>query len=254
MGLCGYGESRLARRRFALPLIDQALEWAFEQYNSSPELRAYSREFGHVLWSADGANLQPGARVVSSTAEEVSLYVEDVVQEMLSDYSNDIASLAGDMHAHIREAQSWMAHFPSDGDVSEFSAACDLYEFDPPLDKGIDCVPVAPKFQLVQSLLFGDAFVLKAVEGRQVFLSVAEQRRSMRQIAAAYRDWHSQCHSRLGAMTLPVRHSWFVDIVRSELDAMNACLRERVQADFVVNNGFRSDSPNFVADLVYESG
>ena len=195
----------------------QALNWAFRTFNERPKWRDSEVEVGCLLWLRRG-RVKPGNLVVSKTSEEVKLYPQSQLAELLLNQS----AYLGDFHAHPARANSLVAHFPSPQDITSQSALCDLWH----LGGAYGDKLLAPKMQLIQSFLFGDIFLLLPSPERSVFTSMPAQGAEMARIQAEYDDWHVALHRSIGAQE-NIGHGAFVDLVRQELPRINAILEPR---------------------------
>ncbi len=154
----------------------------------------------------------------------------------------------GDYHCHVGSGPLWTDHVPSPDDLVNQSCVCDLWET-PGLvleEIPIDHIPVTQRFQLVQTNLFGDLFLIRPNASRIRFPTVVDQKRAMAAIGQAYAHWHLAARVRHDELELPVRHGAFVASVRAELPAMNATLNGRGRIDFIENRKYKSDDEDFL--------
>ena len=234
-----------------MPPIDNAIAWAFERYNNQREFRASSVEIGNVLWATRATqSLVPGADILGSTGSAVAPYTPGDFLKLLGHLAGQGDEFLGDVHCHVRASSSWLGHYPSPTDIASESCLCDHWPLVPPVSLGSELLthlPIASQFQIVQTNLFGDLFVVEATNGRVPFISLAQQMSGMTAIESAFLNWHRQANVRLGPCGGRVSHSIFVKQANAELGLMNAALGGRATIRFLTNDGFVSDSSNFLA-------
>ncbi len=168
-----------------MSILEEVLSFAFGTYNADSTLRASAFEYGHVLYRSPANTLLTSERVVSPDANSVSLYDAEATLRALGFDEKFEGAYLGDHHVHPAGV-SWMSQLPSPADVTSVSVANDLW----PNELGELCY-VAPKIQIVQSLLFGDVFVLMPTPGRARFASLAEQEAELAAVEKAYGEAHS---------------------------------------------------------------
>lgn len=156
----------------------------------------------------------------------------------------------GDYHCHVAIVDSWLAHYPSPTDIEIQSCLCDFWSLEPPViidGYQITEISASSQFQIIQPNLFGDLFIVSALQTRKPFVSLRAQQNAMKQIGSAYAMWHLGAHARLGDMTLPVSHAQFVNQVVAELPNMKTALGGRADINFVKNTAYVSDDDDFLS-------
>lgn len=215
----------------------QALNWAFREYNKRRRWRDSAVEFGCLLWKrkTPKEKLEPGILVHSADSSYVNLYPRQQLPELLEMFDEKIVAQRdywGDFHTHVAQANSLLAHFPSPADITCHSALCDLWDLGPENDHA--CLPFSPKVQLIQTLLFGDVFVLLPALGQPAFTSLPAQDAVMIEINAAYAHWHESANATFGDRT-NITHEDFIKLAHQELPHINTLFQGRGVLSFHAN-------------------
>ncbi len=210
------------------PRIDDAVGLALATY--ADDVLARSRvEFGKVLyWHHEQDKLVPGPLIVSQDANEVYLYDLTAKLRVLGAEDGFTATYWGDYHTHP-VGKSWMSQFPSPHDVTSISVVCDLWP------NKLEVLYTAPTVQIVQSLMFGDLFILTPNAERARFQSQEEQYREIERIYNAYSKAHESGHHAVGAIPKFTERGQFLRIVDEVLPSLNRALLGRAHIEFYPN-------------------
>ena len=187
------------------------------------------REFGSVLFMT-GNQLTPSQLIESPSEHAVALYDDNMRKRLVNTLGSEASeSYLGDYHAHP-VGQAWLSQFPSPEDVVTVSVLADLW----PNDLGVP-IRLAPTFQIVQSLLFGDLFVMESTPTRKLFSSLRQQTDALESVRAVYASAHSLANDRHGPVPLRVTHQGFRDVVDDVVLRLNGALGERGIIRYVPN-------------------
>ena len=193
-------------------------------------------EYGRVLFAKDG-RLSPSDLITSGSPGAVHLYPQATMLRVVETLAPDAAErYIGDYHTHP-VGEAWMSQFPSPEDVTCQSVLCDLWPIvgDDPALPGM--LPIAPSLQVVQSLLFGDCFLLKAVDGREKFTNVHTQQVVLRDIQLEFAGVMDHCNERYLGVPRVVSHGEFLDVVADVLPKLRATLASRATIELRMNEG-----------------
>jgi hypothetical protein len=220
-------------------LVDQAVLTVLNRFNSEPDRCVDSAESGAVLWLDADEGVSLGEIRWGEGADRVSPY-SDADRKAIID---EPRKFVGDYHTHTTVGILWTAHFPSAEDLQFESALCDYWHLERPVP-GYENLKLAPQFQLVQSLWFGDVFVLERVPSRTTYESVDAQAADVGALMMQFRVLTAQYDDELGDYDTETSHDEFLRIAGRWIDDVNAILGKRCQVRIVPNVNFRDADPD----------
>lgn len=232
-------------------MIQKAVDWVINRYNSDRHFRDSSVEIGCVLWQKCETGEVFGGPNRIGNSDGVNIYQDNDRLAILESVNfRNKQRFMGDFHCHIRVSDSWLAHYPSPGDLSQESCLFDLWSLENPIitPQGVlHDLSIHSEVQLIQSLLFGDLFVIARASGPQeLFNDLDTQDRMMRTIYRRFNGWHENANLRLGHCSRPFSHRAYVTQVNAELPAINEALVPRGSVRFIPNTKFKSDGPDYL--------